>query len=89
MPASGRSEGYGQAGINGRLGVRGFAAAAERCPHTGLLVGYVPGFPKAHTQATSLDELHRDLEEVIAVLLQDGKPTRETELVGVRTVKVA
>lgn len=30
--------------------MRTFTAVVERCPDTGLYVGYVPGFPGAHTQ---------------------------------------
>jgi hypothetical protein len=52
--------------------MRTFSAVIERCPDTGLLVGYVPGFPGAHSQAKSLDELQANLEEVIAMLLEDG-----------------
>ena len=48
-----------------------FSAVIERCPDTGLLVGYVPGFPGAHSQAESLDELQSNLGEVIAMLLED------------------
>jgi predicted RNase H-like HicB family nuclease len=51
-----------------------YTAVIERCPDTGLYVGYVPGFPGAHSQAASLDELHASLEEVIAMLLENGDP---------------
>lgn len=46
-----------------------YSAVIERCPQTNLFVGFVPGFPGAHTQAESLDELNRNLQEVIAMLL--------------------
>jgi predicted RNase H-like HicB family nuclease len=46
----------------------------ERCPETGLLVGYVPGFPGAHSQGETLDALQAHLEEVMSMLLQDGEP---------------
>jgi len=59
--------------------MRTFTAVVERCPDTGLYVGYVPGFPGAHTQAETLDELQRNLGEVIAMLLEDGEPTLEAE----------
>jgi predicted RNase H-like HicB family nuclease len=59
------------------------------CPDTGLYVGYVPGFSGAHSQAESLDELNENLREVIAMLLEDGEPPLETELVGIQTVLVA
>lgn len=52
--------------------MRTFSAMIERCPQTGLLVGYVPGFPGAHSQAESLDELQANMQEVIAMLLEDG-----------------
>ena len=42
-------------------------------PETGFLVGYVPGFAGAHSQAESLDELQRNLREVIELLLEDGE----------------
>lgn len=34
-----------------------FTAEIERCPDTGLFVGTVPGFPGAHSQGETLDEL--------------------------------
>jgi len=57
--------------------MRGFTAVIERCPDTGLYVGYVPGSPGAHSQAETLDELHKNLREVIEMLLEDGKPRLE------------
>jgi predicted RNase H-like HicB family nuclease len=65
-----------------------FTAVVERDTDTGLLVGYVPGFPGAHTQAESLDELHANLREVIAMLLEDGEPSIEGEFVGTQLVTV-
>jgi predicted RNase H-like HicB family nuclease len=66
-----------------------FTAVVERDPVTGLLVGYVPGFPGAHSQAETLDELNANLREVIAMLLEDGDPTLEAEFVGTQNVAVA
>lgn len=34
-----------------------FSAVIEHCSVTGLLVGYVPGFPGAHSQGETPDEL--------------------------------
>ncbi len=45
--------------------MRTFTAVVERDPDTGYYVGYVPGFPGAHSQGESLDELHSSLQEVI------------------------
>ena len=66
-----------------------FTAVVEKCPDTGLYVGYVPGFPGAHTQAASLNELQRNLHQVIEMLLEDGEPALEAEFVGTQLVAVA
>ena len=69
--------------------MREYTAVIEREPDTGLLVGYVPGWPGAHTQGATLDELRANLAEVIAMLLEDGEPRLEAEYVGTETVQVA
>jgi len=68
---------------------RTFTAVVEKDTDTGLYVGYVPGFPGAHTQAESLDELRYNLREVIEMLLEDGEPQFETEFIGTQEVIVA
>ena len=65
-----------------------YTAVVERDSETGLYVGYVPGFPGAHSQGESLDELNRNLREVIGMLLEDGEPVLETEFVGIQTVQL-
>ena len=65
-----------------------YTAIVERCPDTSLYVGYIPGFPGAHTQATSLDELRDNLRQVIEMLLEDGEPKFETEFIGIQNVTV-
>jgi predicted RNase H-like HicB family nuclease len=52
-------------------------------------VGYVPGFPGAHSQAETLDELQRNLQEVIEMLLEDENLVFETEFVGTQQIMVA
>lgn len=69
--------------------MRTFTAVIERDPDTGLFVGYVPGWPGAHSQGASVDELRTNLEEVVAMLLEDGEPKLEGEFIGTQTVKVA
>ena len=69
--------------------MRTFTAVVEKCLDTGLYVAHVPGFPGAHTQAETLDELQDNLREVIDMLLQDGDPVLEAEFVGTQTVAVA
>ena len=65
-----------------------YRAVVERCADTGLYVGYVPGFAGAHSQGASLDELKHNLEEVVAMLLEDGEPTLEAQFVGTQTIEV-
>ena len=69
--------------------MRSYTAVVERCAETGLYVGYVPGFPGAHSQGESLDELNANLREVIAMILEDGAPEMAGEFVGTQTVVVA
>lgn len=66
-----------------------FTAVIEKCSETGLYVGYVPGFPGAHSQGTSLDELHQNLQEVVSMLLEDGEPVLEAQFIGTQQVAVA
>jgi len=66
-----------------------YSAVIERCPQTGLFVGFVPGFPGAHSQGATLDEVNDNLRELIGLLLEDGEPVLESEFVGVQNVAVA
>ena len=59
--------------------MRTFTPVVEKCPDTGLYVGYVPGFPGAHAQAATLDELQNNLREVIEMLLEDRELPLEKE----------
>jgi predicted RNase H-like HicB family nuclease len=60
----------------------------EKCADTGLFVGQIPGFPGAHTQAETLDELAANLREVVELLLEDGEPELEAEFVGTQQVVI-
>ena len=66
-----------------------YTAVVERCQDTNLYVGHVPGFPGAHSQGETLEELNDNLREVIALLLDDGEPNLQSEYVGTQTVVVA
>jgi predicted RNase H-like HicB family nuclease len=68
--------------------MRTFTAVIEKDPETSLYVGYVPGFPGAHSQGQTLDELHANLQEVIELLLEDNEPRIEAEFVGTQQVVV-
>ncbi len=65
-----------------------YTAIVERCLDTGFYVGYVPGFPGAHSQAATLDELQANLKEVISMILEEGPPAIAGEFVGTQTVMV-
>jgi len=69
--------------------MRSFTAVIEKCPDTGLYIGFVPGFPGAHSQGETLDELNKNLKEVIEMLLEDGEPKLEGEVVGTQNVVVS
>ncbi len=69
--------------------MRTFNIVIERDPDTSLYVGYVPGWPGAHSQGATLVELETNLREVIAMLLKDGDPKLESEFVGIQTIRVA
>ena len=45
--------------------MRAFTAVVERDTETGLLVGYIPGFRGAHSQAETMQELEAYLAEVV------------------------
>jgi predicted RNase H-like HicB family nuclease len=69
--------------------MRTFNILVERDSDTGLYVGSVPGWPGAHSQGASVEELEKNLREVIEMLLEDGDPKLESELVGLKTIRVA
>ena len=68
--------------------MRSFSVVIERCPETGLYVGSVPGFPGAHSQGETLEELRENIREVITMLFEDGEPTLESKFVGARDEQV-
>ena len=69
--------------------MRTYTVVVERDADTGLYVGHVPGWPGAHSQGATVDELLANLKEVVEMLLEDGEPRLEAEFVGTHTVQVA
>lgn len=63
-----------------------YTAVVERCQDTGLYVGYVPGFAGCHSQGKTLDELNRNLQQVLSMLVEDGKPDLNSQVVGLHTL---
>jgi predicted RNase H-like HicB family nuclease len=48
--------------------MRTYTAVVERDPDTGIYVGHIPGWPGAHNEAETLDELQANLREVVELL---------------------
>ncbi|MEB3231095.1 MAG: type II toxin-antitoxin system HicB family antitoxin [Leptolyngbyaceae bacterium] len=65
-----------------------FTAIIEQDPETTLYVGYVPGFPGAHSQGETIDELQINLQEVIEMLLEDPEPVFATKFIGTQQIVV-
>lgn len=67
-----------------------FTAYVEWDPETKLYVGMVPGIPGAHTQGATLDELHQNLTEVLALCLEDFSGSTEDlpRFVGLQQIEV-
>ena len=64
----------------------------ERDSETGLYVAVVPGIPGTHTQAKTLDELQKNLKEVVELCLEEMTPETKKEIpefVGLQQVEVA
>lgn len=68
-----------------------FAAYVEWDQETHLYVGIVPGIPGAHTQGATLDELHKNLREVLELCLEEYKGRIEDlpRFVGLQQIDVA
>jgi predicted RNase H-like HicB family nuclease len=66
-----------------------FTAVIEKDFQTNLYIGYVPGFPGAHSQGETLDELQTNLCEVIEMLLEDQQTRFETVFIGTQQIMVA
>ena len=66
-----------------------YTAIIEKCNETGLFTGYIPGFAGAHSQGATIDELSKNLQEVIEMIIEDGEPVIKSEFIGTQMVKVA
>jgi predicted RNase H-like HicB family nuclease len=71
--------------------MRSFVAYVEWDPETRLYVGIVPGIPGAHTQGATLDELQKNLKEVLELCLEEyGGPVEDLpRFVGLQQIEVA
>ncbi len=67
-------------------------AYIERDPETGLYVGVVPEIPGAHTQAETLDDLQKNLKEVIELCLEEMSLEDKKQLpefIGIQQIEVS
>jgi predicted RNase H-like HicB family nuclease len=71
---------------------RTFTAYVEYDPDTKLYVGTIPSLPGAHTQGATLDELQHNLEEVVALCLEEmaaeNESVEEDRFVGIQQIAV-
>ncbi len=67
-----------------------FIVVIEKDPDTNLYVGEVHGLPGCHTQGETVDELIRNMKEVIELCLEEHKADKLTlpKFVGVQQVEV-
>ena len=64
-----------------------YTAIIEQDTATGYYVAYVPALPGAHTQAETLEELRANLQEVVALVLEDTPQNKpESHFVGTQLV---
>lgn len=68
-----------------------FTAYVEFDKETGLYIGIVPGITGAHTQAATLDELQRNLKEVLELCLEEYGDIDDNlpKFVGLQQIEVA
>ena len=68
-----------------------FTAYIEWDPDSNLYVGIVPGINGAHSQAKTLDELQKNLKEVLELCLEEykGRKKELPHFVGLQQIEVA
>ena len=66
-----------------------YTAIIEQDTATGYYVAYIPDLPGAHTQAETLEELKNNLQEVVALVLEESSnQTPESHFIGTQLVTV-
>lgn len=71
--------------------MKSFIAYIEFDPESNLYVGTVPGVPGAHTQGETLDELQKNLKEVLELCLEEYGEDKDNlpHFVGLQQVEVS
>jgi predicted RNase H-like HicB family nuclease len=71
---------------------RTFTAYIERDQETGLYVGTIPGLSGGHSQGATLDELRRNLQEVVELILEEresqGEIVEIEPFIGIQQITV-
>jgi predicted RNase H-like HicB family nuclease len=70
--------------------MKSFTAYVEWDPETKLYVGIVPGIPGAHTQGATLDELQKNLKEILELCLEEYEGPAEDlpRFVGLQQIEM-
>jgi predicted RNase H-like HicB family nuclease len=66
------------------MSIKTYTYVVEKCPDTRFYVGYVPGFPGAHSQAETLDESQHNMQKVMEMLLEDSCQSWRLSLSGLK-----
>ncbi len=69
-----------------------FTAQIEKDHESGFFIGSIPNLPGAHTQAKTLDELQKNLNEVLALCLEsmtEDELKSLPEFVGFQQLSIA
>ena len=68
-----------------------FTAYVEWDPESKLYMGIVPGVPGAHTQGADLNELQRNLKEVLELSLEEYSGAQEDlpRFAGLQQIEVS
>lgn len=71
--------------------MKNFTAYIEWDPETKLYVGIIPGISGAHTEGATLDELQKNLKEVLELCLEENPSLKESlpHFVGVQQIEVS
>ena len=70
---------------------RSIAAYIGKDRESSLYIGVIPAIPGAQTQGETLDELHKNMKEVVRMCLKQMSPEekeRLPEFVGIQQVEV-
>ena len=69
--------------------MRTFTAYVELDEETKLYVGVVPGVPGAHSQGATLDELQKNMKEVLELCIEEQEQEPFSHFVGLQQIEIA